>query len=231
MVGTENPNGDIGMSNPPKVIDDAYFAARTKLNEETGCLEWTGTISHFGYGMLKHRQKQYQAHRFHWMYRRGEIPDGLLVCHKCDNRCCVNIDHLFLGTYSDNSQDMLRKGRNTPTLGTRNGVAKLTAAQVAAIRADSRSTYEIGKAFGIAQTHAARIRAGKSWVHTVKEAPPSKRLSINEFARLIGFDERSFYQRVGKEGLGVYEALTKPFKAQGRARCVPLQIDRTMVLA
>ena len=120
---------------------------------------------------------------------------------------------------------MLRKGRNTPTFGERNGVAKLTAAQVAAIRSDDRSTYEIGNEYGISQSHAADIKAGRAWAHTLNEAPISKHLSMNEFARLIGFDPRSFYQRVGKEGLGIREALTKPFKSQSRARCRPLLIE------
>lgn len=78
------------------------------------CINWTGlTWSQGRYGMEKFEGRCMGAHRAAWIRANGPIPDGLLVCHKCDNGLCVNLDHLFLGTPSDNMQDCIRKGRAT----------------------------------------------------------------------------------------------------------------------
>jgi hypothetical protein len=75
------------------------------------CLEWIGSAHHSGYGCISYRKKFHSAHRLAWQFAHGPIPQGLLVCHTCDNRRCVNIKHLFLGTYQDNVNDMIAKGR------------------------------------------------------------------------------------------------------------------------
>lgn len=83
----------------------------------SGCHLWTGNCNRTGYGVFAYAEsavspfRQIVAHRVAWMLANGAIPNGLLVLHKCDVRCCVNPDHLFLGTYSDNTMDMVRKGR------------------------------------------------------------------------------------------------------------------------
>ena len=78
---------------------------------ESGCWEWRGWKHDKGYGLLEVSKKKVRAHRVAYEGMVGEIPEGLLVCHKCDNPCCVNPDHLFVGTYRDNVLDMHRKGR------------------------------------------------------------------------------------------------------------------------
>jgi len=78
----------------------------------TRCWEWTAAITKVGYGELTIRQNVLLAHRVSYELAFGEIPRGLLICHNCDNRKCVNPHHLFLGTHKDNTHDMMKKGRH-----------------------------------------------------------------------------------------------------------------------
>ncbi len=75
------------------------------------CWQWIGATQSQGYGSFSINGKTYLAHRISFIISQGEIPEGLCVLHHCDNRCCVNPSHLFLGTIKDNVQDMIIKGR------------------------------------------------------------------------------------------------------------------------
>lgn len=131
-----------------------------------GCWLWTGGLSGSSYGRFRVAGRQIQAHRFSWELHKGPISDGLLVCHTCDVRCCVNPDHLFLGTQSENLRDMVRKGRDNPRRGERNGQARLTEEAIAAIRADLRPLADIGRAYGIDKQRVHKIKHGKHWRHS-----------------------------------------------------------------
>jgi hypothetical protein len=76
------------------------------------CLEWDMYIGTHGYGVLSKGGKQYLAHRLVWEENHGPIPPGMHVLHRCDNKPCINPEHLFLGTSADNMQDKIRKGRD-----------------------------------------------------------------------------------------------------------------------
>ena len=77
-----------------------------------GCHIWTGLLNYKKYGWIQNNKKQVKAHRASYVIYNGEIPYGMLVCHRCDNPQCVNPAHLFLGTASDNEQDKMNKGRH-----------------------------------------------------------------------------------------------------------------------
>jgi hypothetical protein len=85
---------------------------RYKIDEETGCWIWSGSKKGGnGYGRVSYEGEYIGAHRGSYIAHVGVIPEGMLVLHRCDNRLCVNPEHLFIGTQSDNIQDMLKKGR------------------------------------------------------------------------------------------------------------------------
>ena len=99
------------------------------------CWEWTGSrLSDWEYGRIRDNGKNKATHRLSWELHNGEIPEGLLVCHHCDNPPCVNPKHLFLGGHSENQLDSFRKGRRKPLRGERNGGSKLSTYDVLGIR-------------------------------------------------------------------------------------------------
>src|SRR5262245_18499994 len=106
---------------------------------------WTGGYDAKGYGKFKCKGRTLRAHRFSWTVYRGEIPPGTCVLHKCDVPCCVNPDHLFLGDNAANAADRVYKKRAAS--GPQNGRAKLTEADVRAIRQSSLSGILLGVRF------------------------------------------------------------------------------------
>jgi hypothetical protein len=96
------------------------------------CWEWLGRSNDDGYGKISWSGKDLSAHRLSFEMTFGEIPNGMEVLHKCDNPPCVNPNHLFLGTQTDNIRDMKQKKRGAE--GERMGSAKLSSAQVEEIR-------------------------------------------------------------------------------------------------
>ncbi len=137
------------------------------------CWLWTAGKNHKGYGVIYHVDgKTRTAHRVSWELHLGPIPDGLLVCHHCDNPPCVRPDHLFLGTEKDNSQDAVSKGRKgAPVLarGERHWNAKLTDTVVLEMRAlyasGQYSMTELGAKFGVHKVTARNAIRGLKWTH------------------------------------------------------------------
>lgn len=109
----------------------------SKVKPDGECLVWTSGASETrgGYGQFGHKGKNWLPHRWVWSAVKGEIPKGMVVMHLCDNPPCVRLEHLQLGTQSENMRDMVTKGRHGRKVsGSNNGKAKLTDAQVHEIR-------------------------------------------------------------------------------------------------
>ena len=134
-----------------------------------GCWIWTGSKHVRGrYGTVGLMGKTWMAHRASWMLFRGEDPGTLCICHKCDVGMCVNPDHLFLGTVTDNCRDMERKGRARHPVGERHGRARLTwraAADILALHKQGVPIRELSRRFGVARPSIDRIVHGVGWVH------------------------------------------------------------------
>jgi len=137
------------------------FHSKYRVNESNGCWEWHASLVH-GYGCIGFRGKIWRAHRMSWTLHHGEIPEGLCVCHKCDNPKCVNPEHLFLGTKKDNRDDMVRKGRArfASQSGEANGMARLTDEQVHEIKTSSCGPVELSRKYGVHYRHIWAIRKG-----------------------------------------------------------------------
>lgn len=136
-------------------------------NDKTGCIEWTGTRGKGGYGKIGIGSNTcLTTHRVAWADTHGPIPKGMCVLHRCDNRACINTDHLFLGTLADNHKDMDTKGRRASQKGEQNnGGTKLTDQIIVAIRNDSRTLREIAKDYKITFSYAGQIKRGERWKH------------------------------------------------------------------
>lgn len=132
----------------------------------SGCWLWTGRMGNTGYGSVFYH-KTIGAHRASWKLYRGKIPNGLYVLHKCDTRPCVNPEHLFLGTQSDNMKDMVKKGRSTigQKFGELSPLAKLSEKDVICIFKDKHTQRVIAKKYGIAQSTVYKIKNKKRWFH------------------------------------------------------------------
>lgn len=143
------------------------FWAKVRVGAPDVCWEWTRYCIGNGYGRLTINRENVLAHRAAWMLTHGPIPDGLHVCHKCDNRKCCNPYHLFLGTRSDNMADCENKGRaNRPSnQGHLHGMSKLTEDAVRAIRSDPRKQKDVAAEHGIDQSTVSLIRRRKIWAH------------------------------------------------------------------
>jgi len=131
------------------------------INKKTGCLEWCGNRSKFGYGKVTHRYKTWMVHRVSWELTFGKIPDGLFVLHHCDNPPCFNPAHLFLGTTQDNKDDSIKKGRHV--FGVRQHLSKLNPSKVKEILRSKQTPLQLSKRLGVTRETIYHIRNGRIW--------------------------------------------------------------------
>ena len=133
-----------------------------------GCIEWQGALLPDGYGIWRRKGEERLIHRAAWVYAHGPIPNGLLVCHHCDNRRCVNVEHLFLGTHADNQADKVMKGRNQVPIGSAHHRARLNEKIIPVIRQwhqEGVSISEIARRLLVSNDAIRSVLTGKSWRH------------------------------------------------------------------
>ncbi len=133
----------------------------SKVLRTAGCWEWQGGHYTSGYGTfsLGARNPAY-AHRVSWELHNGPIPAGLHVLHRCDNRNCVNPDHLFLGTNLDNTNDKTLKGRAAKKLSDHDVRVMRFVRQLTNV-----SYLKLGGAFGVSEKQAMNIVRREQWGH------------------------------------------------------------------
>ena len=133
----------------------------------SGCILWHGHYDWGGYARINlpvpGGNHVYKAHRVAWQVKNGPIPAGMHLCHKCDNRGCINPDHLFLGSNAENMADKVAKGRQAR--GEKMRVNKLTASQVMEIYNMEGSTRQIAAKVGIGKSQVHLIKSGQGWRH------------------------------------------------------------------
>lgn len=158
-------------------LEDRFWEKVNLLSDDE-CWEWKATRSHKGYGEFYSKLRggrKTRAHQVAWILSHGEIPDGMCVCHKCDNPACVNPRHLFVGTALDNNKDKMEKGRwksrflygiDHPQHGTKSKFNKLTEDNVKEIRILKNSGYtlrSIAERFGVSHGVVNNIIQGRKW--------------------------------------------------------------------
>ena len=147
--------------------DVGRFWEKVDTGAEDECWEWTSTRHHRdGYGQFKLNGKQRRAHRVACLLDNGEDPGDSYVLHTCDNPPCVNSNHLYLGTQSENIQDSYERGRKEPMSGEASPSAKLTYQQVAEIkdRLGGEHTHaELASEYGVAESTVSMISSGENW--------------------------------------------------------------------
>jgi hypothetical protein len=152
-----------------KKSSEELFWEKVDKRSEDECWEWIASRDSCNYGMFypKDHSNGVKASRYSYQLRYGDIPKGLYVLHKCDNPPCVNPKHLFIGTQTDNMQDMISKGRLYDRRGEKNSKVKLTEEDVRTVKLLRKNgmTYKsIAKSLKVSEGCINHILNGRHWV-------------------------------------------------------------------
>jgi hypothetical protein len=155
-----------GHNSRPKATLEEAFMKHFVRGEAGQCWEWQGSIAKTGYGRISVNAGRMLAHRASYLIHYGILPDELEVCHRCDNRPCVNPEHLFLGTHQDNMTDASKKGRTHP--GEQTYGAKLNDEAIRLIREAYRNgelQRVLAERYGVASSAISMIVNRNTWKH------------------------------------------------------------------
>lgn len=162
-------------SKSKKADEDASmrFMRRVNMVGPDECWTFRGRLSNKGYATFdwrapwEDRSRGHPASRMMWLILNGRIPDELEVCHSCDNPACCNPGHLWLGMHKENMEDMSKKGRSNKVgrKGSSHPGAKLSEADVLAIRASTASPSHLARQYEVTAENIQRIRKRLSWAH------------------------------------------------------------------
>lgn len=159
----------------------------------SGCIEWTGSRFTNGYGILTHKDRHLLAHRVAWQEANGPIPEGMVVMHLCDNRPCVNVEHLRLGTQADNMRDAKEKGRLKSAHGSLSSRARLSDKGVIDIRRRrlaGETCAALAAEYGVSAKQISVVSRGVQWGHVAGAVASAglQKLASRHVRGMIGGD-------------------------------------------
>lgn len=163
------------------------FWSKVERGAADKCWHWTAGLTKWGYGQTTIAYKSYRAHRLAWAFHNGQpVPDGMSVCHSCDNPACCNPHHLWIGTIKDNTLDMVKKGR-----GNRQAVPVASVPGIYARLKAGESAAAIAKEFNVHPSTIRDIRSHKTYRWLTIDAEPEKPKPDMEIVRYVEAADRN----------------------------------------